>query len=80
MATLRKADIVRVLRDNNVDFDEEATVVQLRPLYDEVVNRIATQQQPVGTNQQSTDENVQRQANNLDEQDLQQPDANTVAQ
>lgn len=39
---LRKADMVKVLTEANVQFDPEATVNQLRPLYDEVIYRLQT--------------------------------------
>lgn len=38
---LRRADIIRVLTDAGVNFDSEATIVQLRPLYDEIMERNA---------------------------------------
>lgn len=48
--------MVKVLTEAGVQFDPEATVVQLRPLYDEIVNRLV---QPTGnssTNASATDE------------------------
>lgn len=38
---LRRADIIRVLTEAGVHFDPDATIVQLRPLYDEIMGRNA---------------------------------------
>lgn len=38
--TLRRDEITKVLRDAGVEFEEDATMVQLRPLYDETVAKM----------------------------------------
>lgn len=40
-ANLRRADIVKLLEEAGVAFDPEATIVQLRPLYSETIQRLA---------------------------------------
>lgn len=58
MSNLRKCDIVRVLKENNVDFDEDATVVQLRPLYDAIVFKLPNQKQTPATDATNLNENA----------------------
>lgn len=74
---LRKADMVHVLTEAGVEFDPEATMVQLRPLYDEVVARNA-QQQPddpgpeeniVPEGQQNVQQQIGEQRQNVQQHD-----------
>lgn len=57
---LRRIDLINVLRDNNVEFDQEATIVQLRPLYDETIRNLAANNTPL-PNDDSDDDEIQRQ-------------------
>lgn len=65
--SLRKIDIVRVLRDANVDFDPEGTVAQLRPLYDQVLANLG----PAATE----NNNIPAVQGNLDGNEEQRPEA-----
>ncbi|RYE17727.1 MAG: hypothetical protein EOP45_15315, partial [Sphingobacteriaceae bacterium] len=79
---LRKEDIVRVLRNANVDFDPEATIAILRPLYDEFLAtldqaahdnaNIAAAQNLDGNNAQQPEVPIENQEEN--------PDANRAQQ
>lgn len=84
---LRKADIVRVLRDANVDFDPEGTVVQLRPLYDQVLANLGpaatvNNDIPAAQDNLNDEQRPEAQVQNQQQQQLQHdnPDANHVQQ
>lgn len=41
---LTRAQVIRILREANIEFEAEATLTQLRPLYDDWVSRMQAQQ------------------------------------